>query len=177
MSISPTRSLALVLAASLLAACSGTPTKTDGAGTDAAAVDSRDGAAGAATMGVGGQGAWTGSPLDDPSSPLSSRTIYFELDSSDIPPESVDVLRAHAQYLASNPSVRVTLEGHCDERGTREYNLALGERRARTVRQFVLAEGVSGGQIDTISYGEERPVDLTPGEAGWARNRRVEIVY
>ena len=176
MTIASVKLLVGIFGLALLAGCSGTPTK-DGAGADGAAVDSRDGTDGAATMGVGGRGAWTGSPLDDPSSPLSTRTIYFDLDRSDINSEYVPVLRAHAEYLAANPTVRVTLEGHGDERGTREYNLALGERRAQAVKQFVMAEGVGGGQVEVLSYGEERPVDPGQNETAWARNRRVEIVY
>jgi peptidoglycan-associated lipoprotein len=162
-----------------LAGCSSSPTKP-GEGAEGAAVEQRDhtGAGGEAyTSGAGGQGAWSGSPLDDPASPLSTRTIYFEFDSSDINSEYLDVLRAHARYLASTASARVTLEGHADERGSREYNLALGEQRAHRVRQFLLAEGVSGSQVNEISYGEERPVDPGQGESAWARNRRVELVY
>jgi peptidoglycan-associated lipoprotein len=115
--------------------------------------------------------------FNDPSSPLYQRSIYFEYDRSDILPQFVDVLRAHAKFLATNPGRQVTLEGHTDERGTREYNLALGDQRADTVRRFMLAEGVGGGQINTLSYGEERPVDPGHSDAAWALNRRVELVY
>ena len=174
MSSQPIKFFGLVLTASLLTACSGTPTKkgTD----DAAAVDSLEGGAGTTTRGVGGQGAWTGNPLDDPSSPLSTRTIYFELDSSDIRSEYVEVLRAHARYLASNPSARVTLEGHCDERGTREYNLALGARRANSVKDYLVSLGVSPSRITTISYGKERPAVLGSNEDAWSQNRRSVTV-
>ncbi len=132
---------------------------------------------GAATMGAGGQRDWSGAALDDPNSPLSNRTIYFEYDSSDISPEYVDVLRAHGQYLAANPSVTMVLEGHCDERGTREYNLALGEQRAHRAKQIIMAEGVSNMQVSEISYGEEKSEGFGQDESTWARNRRVEIIY
>jgi len=132
---------------------------------------------GATTAGAYGQTDWAGASLDDPSSPLATRTIYFAFDSSDIDADYVPILRAHSGYLATHPTVRVTLEGHADERGTREYNLALGERRARRVQQFMLAEGVAPDQVSVISYGEERPVDNGSGESAWSRNRRVELVY
>ena len=165
--------LALVLAAG----CTSIPEDQEGeAAAEGALVESRE-TEGAITRGAEGQGAWTGSALDDPSSPLSSRTLYFDLDSSDIRSEYIDILRAHAEYLAANPTARITLEGHADERGTREYNLALGERRALVVRRFLMAEGVGNEQLQNISYGEERPVDAGGGEAAWARNRRVEMVY
>jgi peptidoglycan-associated lipoprotein len=166
-----------VLGLSFLAGCSSTPSKQGAAGADVSQSGGTGGSGGASTSGAGGHGAWTGNPLDNPDSPLSTRTIYFDFDSSEIKPEFVDVLRAHARYLASNPNVKVTLEGHTDERGSREYNLALGERRAAQVKQFMMAEGVSASQLNTISYGEERPVDPGTGEAAWAHNRRVEIVY
>lgn len=175
--------LAPVFAALLAAGCSSMETAEDESAQGAAVEDrgtaGAEGAEGydATTQGVAGQEAWTGSPLDDPNSILASRTIYFDFDSSDIRSDYVAVLRAHAQYLAANASARVVLEGHADERGTREYNLALGEQRARRVRQFMMAEGVSGDQLNEISYGEERPVDPGQGEGAWAQNRRVEIVY
>ena len=177
---------ALLLALALIAGCSTTPkTDADGNGADVeegAAAGTTGGAygsggEGAVTSGVGAPGAWTGSPLDDPASPLSTRTIYFDFDSSNIRPEFVNVLRAHAEYLLANPGLRMTLEGHADERGTREYNLALGERRALMVKRFMMAEGINPAQVSEISYGEERPVDPGQGEVAWSRNRRVEIVY
>lgn len=115
--------------------------------------------------------------FNDPSSPLYQRVIYFDYDSSEIQPQFIEVLRAHALYLSTNPNRSVTLEGHTDERGTREYNLALAEQRANSVRGFMLAEGVGGGQVKTLSYGEERPAQPGHGEDAWALNRRVELVY
>ena len=167
--------LVLLFALMLMAGCSSTPEQEqEGEGAE---VGTLEGGEGAATMGAAGRGDWSGAALDDPNSPLSNRTIYFEYDSSDISSEYVDVLSAHAQYLAANPSVTMVLEGHCDERGTREYNLALGELRAHRVKQFIMAEGVSNMQINEFSYGEEKSVDSGQNESAWARNRRVEIVY
>lgn len=180
MNVQPLKLIAVLLALALMAGCSSTP-KTDGEGAGGATVEGGgvggSGGDGASTSGASSQGAWTGNALDDPSSPLSTRTIYFDFDSSNIRSEFVSVLRAHAEFLSVNPSMRLTLEGHCDERGTREYNLALGERRAQMVRRFMLAEGVNPAQLDDISYGEERPVDPGQGETAWSRNRRVELVY
>lgn len=108
---------------------------------------------------------------------LAQRTLYFEYDSSDIKPELLDVIEAHARNLVRNPGQRILLEGHCDERGSREYNIGLGERRAHAVRRAMLVQGVGADQILTVSYGEERPAVPAHNEAAWARNRRVEIVY
>jgi peptidoglycan-associated lipoprotein len=115
--------------------------------------------------------------LNDPNSPLSIRTVYFAFDSSEITQESNDVLVEHARFLSLNPAVQVVLEGHADERGTRGYNLALGERRAKAVYEVFTAQGVNMTQLEVVSYGEERPVSQDSDEAGWQLNRRVEIVY
>lgn len=115
--------------------------------------------------------------LDNPDSTLSQREIYFEFDRSDVRPEYLPIVRAHAAYLSANPSARMLLEGHADERGSREYNLGLGERRGNSVLDLMLAEGASSSQIEVVSYGEERPVCRQSSETCWERNRRVEIVY
>ena len=120
---------------------------------------------------------FAGKALDDPNSPLSKRVFYFGMDSSQISTEDREVIAAHAGYLAQNPGVSVVLEGHADERGTREYNIALGERRAKAVLQLLLIQGVSSNQVQVISFGEERPVALDHDEASWRLNRRVEILY
>jgi peptidoglycan-associated lipoprotein len=117
------------------------------------------------------------SPFEDPSSPLYRRIVYFDYDTSEIRPQYVDLLRAHAAYLFNDPGARVTLEGHTDERGTRDYNLALGDRRSDAVKRYLVAEGVPSERISTLSYGEERPADPGHGENAWAKNRRVELVY
>ena len=117
------------------------------------------------------------SALDDPASPLSVRILYFEYDSSDILPAYREVLEAHANYLIQNPNVTMSLEGHADERGSREYNLALGERRSQNAKQLMMIFGPASLQIRTTSYGEERPVVEGHDEESWSQNRRVEIIY
>jgi len=108
---------------------------------------------------------------------LKNRTIYFDFDSSDIKPEYAATIGAHARYLASNASIRVRIEGNTDERGSREYNIGLGERRAQAVRRALMLQGVADSQITTVSYGEERPAVTGHTEEAWSRNRRAEIVY
>ena len=162
--------LIIALSALLFAGCSSTGSKGDDPG---ASVE--DG--GATTMGASQGGTWSGNPLDNPNSLLSTRTIYFDYDQSTIRSEFIDVLRSHAAYLNSNRSVGVMIEGHADERGSREYNIALGERRANTIRRFLEAEGVSSSQISTISYGEERAVAFGHDEVSWAENRRGVLAY
>jgi len=103
-------------------------------------------------------------------------TIYFDTDKFDIDAEDQAALRSQAQYLQQYPNVRATVEGHCDERGTREYNLALGERRANAARNYLVSLGVSGDRVTTVSYGKERPVELGSNEAAWARNRRAVTI-
>ncbi|MEJ2043874.1 MAG: peptidoglycan-associated lipoprotein Pal [Reinekea sp.] len=108
---------------------------------------------------------------------LDLTVVYFDFDESDIRSEFRDMLDAHAEFLAANPNQMVVLEGHADERGTREYNLALGERRAKQVAAYLQVKGVSAAQIDTVSYGEERPLAIGKTEAEYSQNRRVELVY
>ncbi len=115
--------------------------------------------------------------LEQPDSPLSTRVIYFDFDSARVRDEFLPVLEAHGVFLAENGNVRVRLEGHADERGSREYNIGLGDRRAQSVRQILLFQGASSDQIETISYGEERPAVLGHDESAWSKNRRVEMVY
>ncbi len=117
------------------------------------------------------------SPLDDPSSPLAQRVVFFDFDKSDIKPEFLDTLTAHAKYLVANPTQKIRIEGYTDERGTVEYNIALGDRRAQAVRRYMLFQGVSADQISTVSYGESHPVDSGHDETAWAKNRRAVIVY
>ena len=103
--------------------------------------------------------------------------IYFEFDKSEILDEYNDILTQHAFYFADNSQIRVRLEGHTDERGTREYNIGLGERRSQAIRQILMIQGVAASQITTVSFGEERPAREGSNENAYARNRRVEIVY
>ncbi len=115
--------------------------------------------------------------FDNSESMLSKRVIYFDFDKSDVKAEYRRIVSAHAAYVAAHSSARVTLEGHADERGTREYNLGLGERRGNAVNQLLSAGGAGGNQLDVVTYGEERPVCRVSNEDCWWQNRRVEIVY
>lgn len=105
------------------------------------------------------------------------KTIYFDYDRSDVGMEARSILEQHAAFLSSRPDVAIRLEGHADERGSREYNLALGEQRANAVKRLLSILGVSEQQLTILSYGEEQPLDFSQNEAAWQRNRRVELVY
>ncbi len=132
---------------------------------------------GAATVIAGDGDSYTNDALNDPNSPLANRVIYFELNSNIVRAEDESTLQAHADYLAANPNITVRLEGHTDERGSREYNLALGERRAQAVRQILMVQGASSSQFQATSFGEERPAMEGHSESAWQQNRRVEIFY
>ena len=177
-----------VFVVAILAGCTSTPTQ------DAAPIEDRapgaaatPGTPGAVTSGVppsgitgtpGGPSGSTGaSVLRDPNNILSRRTIYFDYDSFAVRDEFRALVSAHAKYLQSNRPTRVTLQGHTDERGSREYNLGLGERRGNAVSSALQANGGSGSQVTVVSYGEERPTCTASNEDCWAKNRRVEIVY
>ena len=108
---------------------------------------------------------------------LRQRVVYFDLDQDALKPEFQAIVACHSKYLRDRPSARVNLEGNADERGSRDYNIGLGERRGTAVSSAMQAQGGSSGQLSVISYGEERPVCTESGEDCWARNRRVEIVY
>lgn len=165
----------LLVALLLAAGCASTETQDEGV--DEQAVE--DGAAKTDTTqgGVGTPEPIEADPLDDPSSDLAERVVYFEFDRSDIPSEHLNTLDAHARYLVENPGVKIRLEGHADERGSREYNIGLGDRRAQAVRRILLFQGVANDQVETVSYGEERPAVEGHNEQAYAKNRRVEIVY
>jgi peptidoglycan-associated lipoprotein len=171
------------LAALLLAGCeSAGDVKDDQAGmdqtTDQTATDGRQDQDGATTSGMqDGDTSGQLDPLDDPNSMLAGRIIYFEFDSARIAPEYEAILSAHAQHLAANSGLRVVLEGHADERGSREYNIALAEQRAKSVDQLFTIQGVTAEQTEVVSYGEERPAAIGHDDESWRLNRRVEIVY
>lgn len=122
-------------------------------------------------------GTFKGTPLEDPNSPLAKRTFYFDFDSSQVKADDREIIAAHGRYLADHPNLSVVVEGHTDERGSREYNMALGQRRAESVAQILLLQGAAKKQVQVISFGEERPVALGHDEAAWRLNRRVEILY
>ena len=169
-------SLIAVVLMAVLAGCS-----TTGGKTGDATIEDRGTAAGdmgsAVTSGLGSATSFDAYLQDHPDSPLARRVIYFDYDSADIQGADIDLLNAHAAYLVDNPGQRVVLEGHTDERGTREYNIALSERRAVAVQRVLELDGVADTQITIVSYGEEKPAAEGGSEAAWRLNRRVEIVY
>lgn len=137
-----------------------------------------------APLGIpGGQGAYSGGSIVNNSSAVVDAarniqaTIYFGFDSSNITSEAASVLDQHAALLASNPSASVLIAGHTDERGSREYNMALGERRAQAARSYLASKGVSANNIQVMSYGEERPVATGNSEQAYSQNRRAELSY
>ncbi|MGC8518495.1 MAG: peptidoglycan-associated lipoprotein Pal [Steroidobacteraceae bacterium] len=168
----------MVLAAALgLAACASKPVKPASSQTATAG-------SGAASQGAGsGANAGEGSLGNQSSVPgpqqglLADRTIHFAFNSAVIRGHGIEVVAAHAKYLADHANARVRLEGNTDDRGSPEYNIGLGMRRAESVRQAMLLQGVSPNQITVVSYGEERPVDPANNPVAWAKNRRVDIVY
>jgi len=184
--------LALAMTAILITGCSSTEeeglTDSSQTGTDASTSGYSDGSMSGSQFGSGngyssgsgyesGSGANLGPEFSDPNNPLSKQTIYFELDSSQVRQEFVPVVAAHARYLASHPNQRVILAGHADERGSSEYNIALGEQRAKSVERMMRTQGVTAGQLEIVSYGEEKPSVSGHDESAWQMNRRVEIGY
>jgi peptidoglycan-associated lipoprotein len=109
--------------------------------------------------------------------PLARKIIYFDFDKSEIKPEFADIVTTAAHTLSANPRIKLKLEGNTDERGTREYNIGLGERRAQAVRRALMLQGVAESQVSTVSFGSERPAAEGDDEAAWAKNRRVEVVF
>jgi peptidoglycan-associated lipoprotein len=173
--------LICTLCALLLTACQSTTTKDAGApveernpATDASGATT----AGTSTTGVGGTAAGTQrNPLKDPSSPLSKRIVYFEFDSYVVKDEYKPMIEAHGRYLQANRNARMTVQGSTDERGSREYNIALGQRRADALKKLLVLYGATEIQIETVSFGKEKPVREGHDEASWSQNRRDEIVF
>ena len=132
----------------------------------------------ASTDSMGGSGLGEGEYFDDDlSAGELADVVYFDFDSYELRPADADVAARHGIQLADNPGLSVRLEGHADERGSREYNIGLGERRAQAVRRVLMLQGAQPSQISTVSFGEERPVALGSDEASWSQNRRVEFKY
>ncbi len=171
--------VSLTLSIGLLAGCSSTPRSDQQAGAEVSEQSTgADGyGSGATTSAASAGDNWEGDPLENPNSLLATRVIYFDYDQSTVRADYLDVISAHADYLAANPQVVVRLEGHADERGTREYNLGLGENRANAVRSLMMAQGVADNQMVVVSYGEERPSAYEHNDEAWALNRRVELIY
>jgi peptidoglycan-associated lipoprotein len=176
-----TRLSAVLLPVILLGGCEsiglqdGGDVAVEDRGSVAEGAAAQDGAAQARGAQVGSS--FQGHALDDPNSLLSKRVIYFDFDSASIREADRPVIQAHAEYMAAHSYASISLEGHADERGSREYNIALGERRAKAVRQLLLFQGAATGQLETVSFGEERPLADGHDEGSWQQNRRVEINY
>lgn len=174
-------SIALLMAGAAL--LSGCPKKHNvveppTAGTQVPGSANTTGTEGASTSGraLGGDATAQGANAMT-SGPLAKRIIYFDFDKSEIKPEFADTVSAHARNLTSHPNLKMKLEGNTDERGTREYNIGLGERRAQAVRRALMLQGVAESQLTTVSFGAERPAVEGDDEAAWSQNRRVEMVY
>jgi len=178
----------VILAALLLNGCSGSATKDDDAATQSAndtatttdsvqtgKLDDADKAQSAAFN--AGEEPYRKDAINDANSPLSQQLIYFDFNASTIKDEYRDLITWHGRYLASNQDMKVRLEGHTDERGSREYNIALGDRRAQAVSRMLMFQGATKKQIEVISYGEEKPIAFDHNEESWSQNRRVQLVY
>ena len=157
------------LLALTLAACSSTGPETAGT-----AVEDRAGVATVDASSMAGSGI---AALTDPNNILSKRSVFFDFDSFVIKPEARPLIEAHARFLVQNPQMRMLVQGNTDERGSREYNLALGQKRAEAVRRAMSALGVPDKQMEAVSFGEERPRATGADEASYAENRRADLVY
>ncbi len=175
------------LFAILLAGCQSAPTTApvedkSGAADPSASSAGTSGATTSGTQAGGVTGSATGSasganPLKDPNNILSKRSIYFEFDSFTVSEQYKPIVEAHAKYLQANRNARVSLQGHADERGSREYNIALGQKRADAVKRMMNVMGVQETIVETVSFGEEKPRNQGHDEASWTENRRVDIIY
>ncbi len=145
--------------------------------TQTGGINGANGSDGTAMAGVENNVSYERNAINDVNSILAERVIYFDFDSDNISQDYMDLIAHHGKYLANNPDMKLRLEGHADERGTREYNVALGNRRAQAVRRLILFQGVNTAQVTVISYGEEKPVALSHDEEAWRLNRRTELVY
>ena len=164
--------LAVLLLTAVLAGCPATKSLPDPEPTDTTYGDT-----GASTDGMNDNGMGDGEFIEDPSAGELGMVIYFDFDSSEVRQQDQELVSRHAMQTSGDMGVRVRLEGHADERGSREYNIGLGERRSQAVRQMLMIQGVSASQISTVSFGEERPASFGSSEVDYAQNRRVEIKY
>lgn len=163
------KAITLLFTAAFLVACSGSDTKDD----EAAAAAAAAAAAQSAQQAAAAEAAAQQQKLDDAAVAVGN-VFYFEFDSSNLRPDAIEALNTHIAALQGSDR-NVRLDGHTDERGTREYNMALGERRANAVRDYMVANGIASYRIESVSYGEERPVAYGSGESNWSQNRRVEL--
>lgn len=172
--------------AAVLAGCQTTPTTETGAPIDDKTATA--GTSGATTSGAGGDrvtgittgsggGAGVAAELRDPNNILSKRSVYFDYDSFVVREEFKPMVEAHAKYLQRNPTAKMTVQGHTDERGSREYNIALGQKRADAIKRMLILLGATEIQVETVSFGKEKPKNLGHEESAWAENRRDDILY
>jgi peptidoglycan-associated lipoprotein len=161
---------------SLLAACA-SEQKRDEPAPSAAPSASTPATSSSPTAQPARPAAVAGNPLNDPKSMLFKRSVFYDYDQSGVKTDYRTLVEAHARYLRDHPNANITIEGNCDERGSRENNLALGQRRADGVRSMMKVLGVPDGQVDTVSYGEEKPKGQGHDEGAWSQNRRSDIVY
>jgi peptidoglycan-associated lipoprotein len=174
--------LLVLLMAFVMVACDAN-VKPDGESADGGSSESGSGAeagsigGGDSTSGSALSVSYDKSAINDSASVLAERTIYFDFDSSSVDGDYVELVKHHGKYLALNADASIRLEGHTDERGTREYNVALADRRAQAVKRLLMFQGASSGQITIISYGEEKPAADGQDEESWRLNRRAELVY
>ncbi|MBZ0095771.1 MAG: peptidoglycan-associated lipoprotein Pal [Sulfuricella sp.] len=156
-----------------LAGCAGQDVKDQ----PKAAVEDRGATQAGADAKSAGQQAVTANPLKDPTNILSKRSVYYDFDKSDVKAEYKPMVEAHSKYLTGNKGAKIAVQGNCDERGSREYNIALGNRRADSVRKIMNVMGASDSQIEVVSFGEEKPRAACHDESCWKENRRSDIVY
>lgn len=164
--------MTLMLMAVALAGCGSNPPKQTQAQTE---TTTPSGAS--ETSQASGPATVESDPLKDPNSPLAKRSVYYPLDVAVVQQEDRPLVAEHAKYLASHPGAKVRLEGNCDERGSNEYNLALGQRRANGVKKLLIAGGASSDQITAVSNGEEKPKEACHAEKCWKENRRTDLIY
>ena len=171
------KNLALYLAiAAIAAGCASKETKTDVPTTDrSAGVSQPAPTTGGSTTSRAQQPTIAGNPLRDPTNILSKRSVFFDYDSNAVKDEYRGMVTAHSRYMGDKNDSRIRIEGNCDERGSREYNLALGQRRAAMAKRYLVERGVAEGRIETTSFGEERPMCNESSESCWAQNRRDEF--
>ena len=171
--------LIAVVAAAALAGCASKETRTDAPVTDRStgATQPSQAAQQRPTTTPQQPGTVAGNPLRDPNNILSKRSVFFDYDSNSVKDEYRGLVQAHSRYLGDKRDSRIRIEGNCDERGSREYNLALGQRRAEAVKKVMTVLGVQDGRIETVSYGEEKPMAQGHDEQSWSQNRRADIKY
>ncbi|MDR2876176.1 MAG: peptidoglycan-associated lipoprotein Pal [Methylobacillus sp.] len=174
------RLFGMIALAVFLAACSSTKVKEEPAPVKDSSVNSQGSSASSSgsgsTSGTDTSNV-SGNPLTDPNNILSKRSIYFDFNKDDVKPEYRPLVEAHAKYLKQHPDAKIMIQGNTDDRGSREYNLALGQRRAVSVKNAMNVYGASDNQIETVSYGKEKPRCAEATETCWAQNRRADILY